>query len=125
MHRNCPECVAEMDYEDNVRTAEWRDEPTMAKNYMQEGMQYDIPQREDPQMNAPATLGEQLVGVKFNPSGNPNVDVVKYQVASIIDLLLNAQSPAAGTLKDDMVREAVMDLLKAQMMAVKVLTFDK
>ncbi len=118
----CYECEENKRYWNEKVARSFQNAP--AENYMQEGVQYDIPQREA-QERAPLTLGEQLVGVKFNPSENPNVDVVKYQIASVIDLLLSSQSPAAGTLKDDMVRQAVMDLLAAQMMAVKVLTFDK
>ena len=69
------------------------------------------------------TFGERAVGLTFNPSGHPGVQVVKEAYASLIDLLNlqreNATDPEAKRLASIAITEAQ----GAQMWAVKAITW--
>jgi hypothetical protein len=69
------------------------------------------------------TFGEQLVGVSFNPSGDPQVARVKEICAELAEILKenysdNEKSPIKSLLFD----HAVGEILNAQMCVVKVIT---
>lgn len=68
------------------------------------------------------SYGEKLVGVKFNPSQNPEVDQVKALCAQVIDLIRN-RAVLTGGVQETLINRATNDLLEAQMMAVKALTW--
>lgn len=70
------------------------------------------------------TFGEKLVGLTFNPSGDPKVQRAKELCAQLADLLNenadpNIDRPLCRLLFD----KAIGDILDAQMNVVKVLTF--
>jgi hypothetical protein len=71
------------------------------------------------------TFGEQLVGLTFNPSGDPKVQKAKQLCAELADLLNNnRQKDIEGLFIEHCIfSAAVTDILKAQMMVVKSLTF--
>ena len=69
------------------------------------------------------TFGQKEVGLSFNPSGNDNVTKIKTLYAEIIDLLNDER----GERRDNGARHlstAMTDALRAQMMAVKGLTWE-
>ena len=73
------------------------------------------------------THGEKLVGKTFNPSGDDKVAKVKALCAELADMIYDSQldSYRHGTLtslKEDLTKRALMDILAAQMMVVKTLT---
>lgn len=73
------------------------------------------------------THGEKLVGKTFNPSGDDKVAKAKALCAELADLIYDSQldSYRHGTLtslKEDLTKRALMDILAAQMMVVKTLT---
>jgi hypothetical protein len=67
------------------------------------------------------TPGEKLVGIKFNPSGNPDVDKAKQLCAELADLIINRESK--DQLHAQLYNHAIGEILNAQMNVVKVLTF--
>ena len=70
------------------------------------------------------TFGEKLVGLTFNPSGDPNVQRAKELCAELADLLnQNANSHVEKPLCRLLFDKAIGDILDAQMNVVKVLTF--
>jgi hypothetical protein len=75
------------------------------------------------------TFGEKLVGLGFNPSGDPKVTKAKQLCAELADLLNNdvfdefGMKDGADALKYQLYQKAVGDILDAQMNVVKVLTF--
>ncbi len=71
------------------------------------------------------TFGEQLVGITFNPSGDPKVQRAKELCAELADLLNNnRQKDIEGLfIEHSIFSAAITDILKAQMMVVKSLTF--
>jgi hypothetical protein len=71
------------------------------------------------------TFGEQLVGLTFNPSGDPKIQRAKELCAELADLLNNnRQKDIEGLFLEHCIfSAAVTDILKAQMMVVKSLTF--
>jgi hypothetical protein len=71
------------------------------------------------------TFGEQLVGLTFNPSGDPKVKRAKELCAELADLLNdNRKKDIQGLfLEHSIFSAAITDILKAQMMVVKSLTF--
>lgn len=77
------------------------------------------------------SFGEQLVGINFNPAGDPNVNEAKKLFAKAADLLndnyFNPLPPHQehDALLETLVQSAIADILKAQMMVVKVLTYKK
>lgn len=75
----------------------------------------------DDQVQREMTYGEKLVGLNFNPSGDEDVNKVKKLLAEAIDIVRNRDniSEVHMTLKN----RATNDLLEAQMMAVKAITW--
>lgn len=76
------------------------------------------------QVNGPGpTFGQQLVGLTFNPSGDPKVQRAKELCAELADIL---DGHVKTTLPTDLSRmlagHAVGEILNAQMCVVKVLT---
>jgi hypothetical protein len=77
------------------------------------------------------TFGEKLVGLTFNPSGDPKVQRAKELCAELADLLadhLNDDKNKLSTSNDDLLRKRLAEhtlgeILNAQMNVVKVLTF--
>lgn len=47
------------------------------------------------------TLGQERVGVSFNPSNNPTIDSIKHQAAGLIDAIndIPTDNPEAARLK--------------------------
>jgi hypothetical protein len=73
---------------------------------------------------AELTLGQQVVGITFNPSGNADVNKAKQHAADMIDLLCpDGELPTGNDLKSRIAGRAVNDVLIAQMLVVKALTF--
>ena len=70
--------------------------------------------------------GEELVGLDFNPSNNSNVQKAKELCAELANLM-NQPAPGLGEnispTYEVLYKQAMMDVLKAQMMVVKLLTF--
>lgn len=75
------------------------------------------------------TYGEKAVGLTFNPSGDPQVHLIKAAYASIIDQLNDFRnSRISEALKDSSERNrlasvAITSAQEAQMWAVKALTW--
>jgi hypothetical protein len=73
----------------------------------------------------PMTYGEQLVGLTFNPSGDPKVHRAKEICAELADMLdetARAKNLQAYPLSNAMYTHAIGEILNAQMNVVKVLT---
>lgn len=69
------------------------------------------------------TLGEQLVGTDFNPSGDDSVKEVKQLFAKIANILeKNYRETNKHPLKSLLFDHAAGEILNAQMNVVKVLT---
>jgi hypothetical protein len=69
------------------------------------------------------TFGQKLVGLQFNPSGDPKVQRAKELCAELADLLndhSNISEPTA--LSYNLFNHAIGEILNAQMNVVKVLT---
>ena len=71
------------------------------------------------------TFGEQLVGLTFNPSGDPKVQRVKEICAELADLLRenHIKEEEFSFLKNILYNHTIGEILNAQMNVVKVLTF--
>lgn len=71
--------------------------------------------------------GEELVGLDFNASGNSNVQEAKQLCADLANILNrpapHLQDPEPSDTYKLLYQQAMTDILKAQMMVVKVLTF--
>lgn len=70
------------------------------------------------------TYGERLVGKKFNPSGNKDVDKVKMLLAEAVDIVRN-RTTVHGTVHASLVDAATLSLLEGQMMSVKAITWEE
>lgn len=68
------------------------------------------------------TLGEQLVGINFNPSGDEKVAKVKSLYAEIIDLLDDCRKKENDNQKNRHISVAITEAQTAQMWAVKAIT---
>ena len=68
------------------------------------------------------TFGQKLVGIKFNPSNNLKVDRVKEICAELADLIEVESRPRDDAFKRILFENTTGDILKAQMMAVKLIT---
>lgn len=72
-------------------------------------------------------LGKELVGIDFNPSGNSNVTEAKKLAAKLIDVMnrpvSSLRDPEPSEEYMMLYRRAIADVIAAQMMVVKVLTF--
>lgn len=72
----------------------------------------------------PATFGETLVGINFNPAGDDKVGKAKRLCADLADLLTEEQALIVepSRLRVDLYTHAIGEILNAQMNVVKVLT---
>ncbi len=70
----------------------------------------------------PLTYGEKAVGITFNPSSNPEVDLVKWYYAAVIDQLNAARQVAWPGEKGRLLSIAITEAQTAQMWAVKAIT---
>ncbi len=69
------------------------------------------------------TFGEQLVGITFNPAGDPKVLKAKQLCAELADLLNDHNNESDSTqFSQRLFSHAVGEILNAQMNVVKVLT---
>lgn len=72
------------------------------------------------------SYGERLVGLNFNPSGDPKVVRLKTLFAEIIDICADElHSPGDTEVEGPIWREAIMRSLDAQMWCVKGATWGK
>ncbi|WP_275074995.1 hypothetical protein [Providencia rettgeri] len=69
------------------------------------------------------TLGQKLVGVSFNPSGNIIVDAVKQNAADTIYLIQDSMQRATSEEALMIHNEAIRRIMDAQMWAVKAITW--
>lgn len=77
----------------------------------------------------PLTFGQQLVGLTFNPSGDPKVQRAKELCAELADLLNEAKNEktdngnmVTSQLYSQLYNHTIGEILNAQMNVVKVLT---
>jgi hypothetical protein len=75
------------------------------------------------EMRRQPTFGEQLVGLDFNPSGDPKVQRAKELCAELANLVKPEMNATASPLKRLLSEQAIGEILNAQMNVVKVLTF--
>jgi hypothetical protein len=69
------------------------------------------------------TLGQKLVGLSFNPSGDETVNKVKTLCAEVIDLLDKQALESPEGLKNKICSDAIQQMITAQMWAVKAVTW--
>ena len=70
------------------------------------------------------TFGEKLVGITFNPSGDPKVQRAKELCAELADLVSDEYNSRENTyLVKVLYDHTLVEILNAQMNAVKLLTF--
>lgn len=69
------------------------------------------------------TFGEKAAGVSFNPGKHPEVDDIKNQAAQMIDTINNLRSATTNPDKIRYYSAAITELEKAQMLAVKAITW--
>jgi hypothetical protein len=70
------------------------------------------------------TFGEQLVGLTFNPSGDPKVQRAKELCAELADLIYSeSRIIESSFLRNTLELHTYGEILNAQMNAVKILTF--
>lgn len=77
------------------------------------------------EIQRPPTFGEELVGLTFNPSGDPKVHRVKEICAELADMLdetARAKNLQMYPLSNAIYTNAIGEVLNAQMNVVKVLT---
>jgi hypothetical protein len=73
----------------------------------------------------PQTFGEQLVGLTFNPSGNPEVQRAKElcaELADMVDTIARKNNLRAYPLSDSLYTHTIGQILNAQMNVVKLIT---
>lgn len=71
------------------------------------------------------TFGEQLVGLTFNPSGNPEVQRAKElcaELADMVDTIARKNNLRAYPLSDSLYTHTIGQILNAQMNVVKLIT---
>jgi len=69
------------------------------------------------------TFGMQLVGINFNPSGDPKVHRAKELFAQVADLVkTDFDKEPASELKSQLYNHTIGEILNAQMNVVKLLT---
>lgn len=76
-------------------------------------------------MSKEQTIGEKLVGIDFNPSGDDKVSKIKALYAEIIDLLNDQIKEENSGQKNRHLSVAITEAQTAQMWAVKALTYKK
>ena len=94
--------------------------------------------KQEPTAERELTFGEKLVGLTFNPSGDPKVQRAKEICAELADLIRNnsfeshnklynlltsEQESKFYEIKNNLLNNTYCEILNAQMNAVKVLTF--
>ena len=67
-------------------------------------------------------FGHQLVGLDFNPSGDPDVTRVKELAAEMAEIMKRNYEAERGPLKSMLFDHALGEILNAQMSVVKVIT---
>lgn len=67
------------------------------------------------------TIGQKLVGLDFNPSGDEKVLRIKQAIAAVIDLI-DTSTPTSW-MHRQLILSALNALVTAQMWAVKVVTW--
>lgn len=67
-------------------------------------------------------FGEQLVGLDFNPSGDPTITRVKTLCAELAEILKKDYTETRFPMKSLLFDHAIGEILNAQMSVVKVLT---
>jgi hypothetical protein len=73
----------------------------------------------------PPTFGEQLVGLTFNPSGNPEVQKAKElcaELADMVEAIAIKNNLRAYPLSDSLYTHTIGQILNAQMNVVKLIT---
>ena len=71
------------------------------------------------------TFGEKAVGLTFNPSGDPQVAVIKVACAALIDQLNDLRKAAGPGEKGRMLSVAITEIQTAQMWGVKAVTWQE
>lgn len=71
----------------------------------------------------PLTYGEKAVGISFNPGGNPEVEKVKQEYASIIDHMNDLRNNSQSAEQKRLASIAITEAQTAQMWAVKAITW--
>lgn len=74
-------------------------------------------------MSEELSYGGKIAGVEFNPSGDDVVARIKADSANNIDFLNDLRQKASSGEAKRMYSDAISDLQKAQMMAVKAATW--
>lgn len=69
------------------------------------------------------TFGQKAVGLKFNPSGDNQVDTCKQGVANLIDQMDYLRNNSVSQEQRRLASIAITELQGAQMWAVKALTW--
>jgi len=69
------------------------------------------------------TFGQKAVGLSFNPSGDPTVNLLKQKFADVIDVLATLREEAAPSEKAHLAAVAITKAQTAQMWAVKAATW--
>lgn len=84
---------------------------------------YEVPQ-ESPEIREHKIIpfGHQLVGLDFNPSGDPDVTRVKELAAEMAEIMKRNYEAERGPLKSMLFDHALGEILNAQMSVVKVIT---
>ena len=82
------------------------------------------------------TFGEKLVGLNFNPSGNPKVQRAQELCALLADLIpkelrenlvneiVTTDNTEFNSIKNNLLQSTYIKILETQMMVVKILTLD-
>ena len=68
------------------------------------------------------SFGEQLVGLDFNPSGDPDVTRVKELAAEMAEIMKKNYENNRSPIKSILFDHAIGEILNAQMSVVKVIT---
>ena len=75
-------------------------------------------------MTKELTQGQKLVGLTFNPSGEPAVAKIKQKFADVIDAMYELEEAGAGSEGQlTCIATAITSAVTAQMWAVKALTW--
>ena len=69
------------------------------------------------------TFGQKAVGIRFNPSGNDEVDFAKQECANLIDHMNTLRSTTESGEVKRLCSVAITELQTAQMWVVKALTW--
>lgn len=69
------------------------------------------------------SFGERAVGITFNPSSDPKVQIIKGSLATVIDYLNDLRTEAGPGEVGRMLSTAITELQTAQMWAVKAVTW--